>query len=1227
MTTEKKEKEKEKDNRLSVEWESRLAKGGWSLIHLVIYILLMFRENTDLNLAAASINPGFINHLKPSSSSSFKKHSLKDSEDDTSSNNTDSNSDDIDNLLLVPLNHQKPSQQEEDQQQVEEKKIVNIENYGLVDEEEEYIDNEDTPILLVPPFQSPTTLDELSKKRRNINSSSNNDNSNMVEKQSNSSSCVPPILVKSSSQPHISIGTIVQKLRSNTPPTYEYSIPTDIPTTTPSVKELGKVYESHTENHLKQQKTLNKNYNTITSPGSTRHRKPIPSPPSSSRSSGEISPNIYSPSSNSPSSSLSSSSSDIINTAFNNNCNIVSSPSSTSPSSSSSNLGEKLSTSSSTTEISIDDKNNQLQMEENNSINNNNTFVKSTTPPSRNFQSHRLAGDWRDKQLFTQGNLDKAGTRKKLIGARETPTPPTTSPTLSGESLSSSIQNINLNNHHQQQQQQSNINNNHQEEAGDQDDIDYLQRKFIKRKANVNSTIRQSKLTTQDVEWIVKKFYDEEIMNNNQNDNILKNSDSSLIESSTTTTTSTITNSISSSSLTGAPKEYESVNPTINNNSIINNQESSLSTSLGLTKSKSSNNVSNTIKSTNTTKGKSMALEDIEEIEPYSFPSYRFLEEVGKKNNISAETSRKPGIKTPLFMSVPTVAMPTQFHQIAPERSSNTISISVEENSHLDNPLLYNQQIINKVSHDKELSYLFFPVLKSSTKISQTTNNHHIIKTHSRIGGSSGSNNIGSGGINNNHHGNQHLKGSPMITGSSAGTIPSTSSSCDSFSLSMSPSPSSTSVSTQDELEQLIDEEFKNRDDIIFNTGQSSKRCKVKCGTVDSLIDVLTHHRITDPDLVDTFLLTYKTFTTAQTFLAKIIERYEYDPITTYNQVGAEPVSPELLEQSIRNNRTVKLRVVSILKLWADKYFDDFERNPELLKNFMAFIEGTLCEDGMEKVSINIQRLVERKKSKDKDKTFVPYKCPPPILPTILKSDQILTLQNFDDLEIARQLTLIEHESYSQIKPNECINLAFSKAGKEENSANIVNIIKRSNIIPLWVATEIVQEERLTKRANIIKKFISIADHCRNLNNFNAVMEILSGLNLTPVFRLKKTWETLPRKYLATFRHLNSLMAPKSNFKVYRDVLHTKNPPCLPFLGVYLTDLTFIEEGTPDTLENGLINVVKRVQIASVIKEILQFQQLQYAFTPVPVIRDYLLQVNGLQERALYKQSRLIEPS
>jgi hypothetical protein len=65
-------------------------------------------------------------------------------------------------------------------------------------------------------------------------------------------------------------------------------------------------------------------------------------------------------------------------------------------------------------------------------------------------------------------------------------------------------------------------------------------------------------------------------------------------------------------------------------------------------------------------------------------------------------------------------------------------------------------------------------------------------------------------------------------------------------------------------------------------------------------------------------------------------------------------------------------------------------------------------------------------------------------------------------------------------------------------------------------------------------------------------MEILGGLNLHPIQRLKETWKALPEKYLQTFHNLESLMENRFNYKAYREALKICKPPVLPYLGMLL---------------------------------------------------------------------------
>ena len=82
-------------------------------------------------------------------------------------------------------------------------------------------------------------------------------------------------------------------------------------------------------------------------------------------------------------------------------------------------------------------------------------------------------------------------------------------------------------------------------------------------------------------------------------------------------------------------------------------------------------------------------------------------------------------------------------------------------------------------------------------------------------------------------------------------------------------------------------------------------------------------------------------------------------------------------------------------------------------------------------------------------------------------------------------------------------------------------------------------------------------------------------------------------------------------------------------LGVYLTDLTFIEDGIPSIIKKStLINFAKRAKTAEVIRDIQQYQNVPYPLQPVPELQEYILsnmQAAG-DVHEMYEKSLAVEP-
>lgn len=146
------------------------------------------------------------------------------------------------------------------------------------------------------------------------------------------------------------------------------------------------------------------------------------------------------------------------------------------------------------------------------------------------------------------------------------------------------------------------------------------------------------------------------------------------------------------------------------------------------------------------------------------------------------------------------------------------------------------------------------------------------------------------------------------------------------------------------------------------------------------------------------------------------------------------------------------------------------------------------------------------------------------------------------------------------------------------------------------------------------------------LNNFSSLLALIAGLNNASVSRLKFTFGELTKKKIETLRRLESKMSSENSYKNYREALRTALPPVVPYIGVFLMDLTMIEEGNPDEID-GLINFQKLSMIYQVIEKVQRYQQDPYEFTPTESLLTFLLDPPHVaDEKELYRLSVQREP-
>uniref|UniRef100_A0A8C1YK08 Zgc:171558 n=1 Tax=Cyprinus carpio TaxID=7962 RepID=A0A8C1YK08_CYPCA len=187
--------------------------------------------------------------------------------------------------------------------------------------------------------------------------------------------------------------------------------------------------------------------------------------------------------------------------------------------------------------------------------------------------------------------------------------------------------------------------------------------------------------------------------------------------------------------------------------------------------------------------------------------------------------------------------------------------------------------------------------------------------------------------------------------------------------------------------------------------------------------------------------------------------------------------------------------------------------------------------------------------------------------------------------DLAFQMTQYDWELFSCVHEYELVYHTFGRQAYRRSTANLELFLKRFNQVQLWVVTEVCLCGTLSKRVQLLKKFIKIAAHCREFKNLNSFFAIIMGMCNPAVSRLSQTWEKLPSKFKKFYSEFESLLDPSRNHRAYRLTVAKMEPPIIPFMPLLIKDMTFTHEGNK-TFVDGLVNFEKMRLIANTIRAV-----------------------------------------
>ncbi|MES1910225.1 MAG: hypothetical protein MHM6MM_002861 [Cercozoa sp. M6MM] len=318
----------------------------------------------------------------------------------------------------------------------------------------------------------------------------------------------------------------------------------------------------------------------------------------------------------------------------------------------------------------------------------------------------------------------------------------------------------------------------------------------------------------------------------------------------------------------------------------------------------------------------------------------------------------------------------------------------------------------------------------------------------------------------------------------------------------------------------------------------------------------------------DVLLMTFKMYCSAPELLGLLIERFGMPP-----PPNATHAELDLFEQRIR--RPVQLLVCAVVNRWLREHWHDFGEQPELLRRLRTWIEelngsssplqrrlGKQLEvAARSEGGSTLRRAAAARHSKAPPRTLINPATP-------LAS---LHITQVDEVEMARQLSLRDQVSFGGIQMREFVRQAWAKADKAKKAPNITEFTLQFNRWGNAVRKSLLSESDVKERAKVLRKYIDVGYQLYKMQNFASSFAIVGALNDAAVQprRLRLTWAELSSRTRARFEQLESLFSANKSHATLRAAQASallSSEPSLPFVGLFLSDLTFAFEGNPDFL-------------------------------------------------------------
>ncbi|XP_019737625.1 ras guanyl-releasing protein 3 [Hippocampus comes] len=313
-----------------------------------------------------------------------------------------------------------------------------------------------------------------------------------------------------------------------------------------------------------------------------------------------------------------------------------------------------------------------------------------------------------------------------------------------------------------------------------------------------------------------------------------------------------------------------------------------------------------------------------------------------------------------------------------------------------------------------------------------------------------------------------------------------------------------------------------------------------------------------------------------------------------------------------------RLKICYLMRYWIGTFPAEFNLDLGLIRiteEFREVAERLSCEEHFKLIDIStipsydwMRKLTQRKKQAKKGKAS-------------------LLFDHLEPMELAEHLTFLEFKSIRRISFPDYKSYVIH--GCVVDNPTLERSIALFNGVSQWVQLMVLSKLTPPTRAEVITKYIHVAQKLLQLQNFNTLMAVVGGLSHSSISRLKETQSYLSAEVVKMWREMTELVSSNNNYSYYRKAFSDCQGFKIPILGVHLKDLIAMHVVFPDWVEDSnKVNLVKMQQLYMTFNELVSLQSTTAQVEPNMDLIDLLTLSLDLYytEDEIYELSLLREP-